>query len=452
MRRAISPWGDERELPAPFAAEGAELTLEGLSVRELAERFGTPLYVTSEARLRSNARRLRHAFETSWEPFRLLYAVKANNNPEIVRALRSEGCGADCSSPAEIEIARRAGVPASKILYTSVFPREDELAFAVRAGTAVNLDDPALLPRLLSHGTPRALSFRLNPGPTESGPEGLRFSGESKFGTKLSRALAAYRTARRSGIHELGMHTMPGSNILNPEHFRLVARFLGRSARVLRRATGASPSFLDMGGGLGVPYRSHELPLDLEAVARGVARELEGSVDRSCELWTEPGRYLMADTTVLLTRVTHRKEGRVPFVGVDAGMQTLLRPALYGAYHPMYAATQLGERPARPVHVVGPVCENTDVLARSRRLPALAAGDLLAIGNAGAYGFSMSSQYNTRPRPAEVLVRDGHAVLVRRRETLEDLWSHTGVWEPSPSELSRAAASAPGALAGPTGS
>jgi diaminopimelate decarboxylase len=440
MSRAndAGPWGRERPLPAPFEAVRGELYVDGIPASELAERFGTPLYVTAEARIRENARRVRAAFEVEWESFRLLYAVKANNNPAIVRLLRSEGLGADCSSPAELLIARNAGVPAEETLYTSVFPRDDELALALKGGGPINLDDPGLLSRLLEHGTPHALSFRLNPGPTECGAEGLRFSGNSKFGSSLRRALEGYRAADAAGVERLGMHTMPGSNVLHPDHFGLVARFLARSARALQRAVGRDPAFIDLGGGLGVPYRPHERDLDLTSAAGAVGRELRGDrrLDpRRTELWAEPGRYLVADSTVLLTRVTHRKEGRTPFVGVDAGMQTLLRPALYDAYHPVYAADHLGSPLARGrVHLVGPVCENTDRLARARALPELSAGDLVAVGCAGAYGFSMSSEYNTRPRPAEVLVSGSRATLIRRRQRLEELWDRTGAWERPPSD------------------
>ncbi|MHB8352506.1 MAG: diaminopimelate decarboxylase [Thermoplasmata archaeon] len=423
-------------LPAPFESGPEGLTLHGRPVAELAERFGTPLYVTSEQRLRENVRRLRAAFEPRWPVYRVLYAVKANSNPAIVRVLREAGCGADCSSPSEIRIAREAGVPASEMLYTAAFPSDEELGGALDRGLAINLDDPGLVERLFRLGTPSRLSFRLNPGATDAGPEGLRFSGrQSKFGTPLGPALRGYRWARRQGLRRFGLHTMPGSNILRSEHFGHVGRFLGDAARRIASATGVAPEFADAGGGLGVPYRPQERPLDLDRTADRLAQGLirGGSPAGAFELWNEPGRLLVADSTVLLTRVTHVKPGPPRFVGVDAGMHTLLRPALYGAYHEVYSVTAPRPGGFRKAIVTGPICENTDVLARDRRLPELQRGDLLALGTAGAYGFAMASQYNTRPRPAEILVTPREPRLIRRRETFDDLM----IGIPNPSAVGR---------------
>lgn len=418
----------ELPLPAPFSRGAGEIAIEGRALSQLAERQGTPVYVTSERRIRDNARRVLRAFRPAWSPYRLLYALKANPNPAIVRILRSEGCGADCSSPAEIRIARVAGIGRSECLYTGAYPSDADLRVAIDAEVPVNLDDPALLPRLLSIGRPPALSFRINPGPTSSGREGLHFAGRSaKFGVSLSRAIDGLREARRAGLSALGIHTMPGSNVLDPEHFYRVGRFLGRSVRRVRSEAGISLDFLDAGGGLGVPYRPTERPLDPSRAARRLTEGLRESVElngRPITLMNEPGRFLVADSTVLLTRVTHVKTGPTPKVGVDAGMHTLLRPALYGAYHPIYPVVSR-PGPARRVEVVGPVCENTDVLARGRRMPIPRVGDLLAIGNVGAYGFSMSSQYNTRPRPAELLVGPGGVHTIRGAETLDDLTART---------------------------
>jgi diaminopimelate decarboxylase len=417
-------------LPAPFDRIGGELALEGLPLREIAERHGTPVYVSSEARIRANARRVLDAFRPRWPSYRLLYALKANPNPAIVRILHSEGAGADCSSPAEIRIAREAGVAASDCLYTGAYPSDADLSFAVRSNVPINLDDPALLPRLLALGRPSALSFRVNPGRTASGPEGLKFAGRTaKFGVPLRVALRGLAEARREGIERLGLHTMPGSNVLDPEHFARVGRFLGQAVRAVRRSVGTDLDFLDAGGGFGVPYRPGERPLDIDGVAErltaGIRRTWGMEDARTAPtLCNEPGRYLMADSTVLLTRVTHVKAGRVPFVGVDAGMHTLLRPALYQAYHPIQTVGPPGTARAM-VTVVGPVCENTDVLALRRSLPRLEVGDVIAIANAGAYGFSMSSQYNTRPRPAEVLVRGGKAYTIRAAEGFEEIVART---------------------------
>lgn len=420
MTRPRSP----QPLPPPYVLGAEGWGLGGTPLAALAERFGTPLYVTSESRVRERARSLRAAFRAEWPRHRLLYAIKANPNPAIVRLLQEEGCGADCSSPAEIRIAREAGVDPAATLYTAAYPSDAELGAALDAGVSVNLDDPALLPRMAALGRPRALSFRVNPGPAAAGREGLHFSGRrAKFGMPMARVLEGYREARKLGIDRLGLHSMPGSNVLDLAHFRWLGRFLGDSARRASRAAGTDLEFVDSGGGFGVPYRPSERALPLPELADALVGGLtEGLRDGpSLELWNEPGRFLVADSTVLIARVTHIKDRQVPIVGLDAGMQTLLRPALYGAYHEVYPL-QARRGPWEPVDLTGPVCENTDMIARGRRLPPLRVGDLVAIGQAGAYGFSMASQYNTRPRPAEVLVRpDGRAVVMRERETFDDL-------------------------------
>jgi diaminopimelate decarboxylase len=410
-------------LPVPFAMSPAGIRLGSERLEDLAERYGTPLYVSSEERIRERARSVLAAFRARWPDYRLLYAVKANNNPRIVRILREEGCGADCSSPGEIRIAREAGVPTEEILYTAAYPSDIELRAALEADVSVNLDDPALLPRLLSLGRPRAVSFRINPGRTESGREGLRFSGPgSKFGTPLARALTGYRAARAAGIDRFGLHTMPGSNVLRASHFDGLGRFLGRAARRVEAAVGVPLAFVDSGGGFGVPYRPAERALPADRIARGLTHGLRAGLGEGAlpQLWNEPGRFLVCDSTVLLARVTHVKEGARRLVGLDAGMQTLLRPALYGAYHEVYPVSPRAGA-VSAVDLTGPVCENTDMLARGRRLPALRVGDLVAIGQAGAYGYAMSSQYNTRPRPAELLVGPSGPKLIRTRENFEDL-------------------------------
>lgn len=420
-------------LPSPFASSSEGISVEGISLADLADRFGTPLYVTSAARIRENVRRLRSALTLVWPNARLLYAIKANSNPAILRLMREEGCGADCSSPAEIAFARRAGIPPQETLYTAAYPSDAELEGAIAAQVAVNLDHPGLLPRLLRYGRPPVLSFRLNPGRSATGPEGLRFAGrDSKFGTSVASAREGFESARRAGVKEWGVHTMPGSNVREVAHFGWVGRFLGQAIRQIQRRLDRPPLFADAGGGLGVPYRPSELPLDIEKATSGLALGLRATAPASFPLWMEPGRYLVADSTVLLCRVTDTKPGRPMFVGTDAGMQTLLRPALYGAYHAIYAAGPTRPGTRQRTTITGPVCENTDVLGTDRKLPPLSPGDLLAVATAGAYGYAMASQYNNRPRPAEVIIEGGEARLIRRRETIDDLVSLVPPRELSP--------------------
>ncbi len=406
---------------------GGSLTVGGLRLSELAERFGTPLYVTDECRLRYNYRRLKAAFERWYPKFRVNYAVKANNNLSILSVLRQEGAGADCSDIEEIGLASMAGFKPEQMVYTGNYNSDRELREALECGVTINLDDVDLLPRLLRMGVPRRLSFRVNPGVGAGSHPGLVVGGaDSKFGVEEHRVLEAYGEAKRGGVREFGVHMMTGSNVLREEYFaEATLRLLGIAERVAT-SLGITFEFVDIGGGFGVPYRPDEAPLNIGEVGRSVGTIFKEYVEKGAlgEPWlmVEPGRFLVADTTVLVGRVHHVKHtSKRVFVGTDIGMNTLIRPMLYGAYHHIYVASRPLDPPTQVVTVTGQICENTDALAVDRPLPAVEVGDLIAVMNAGAYGFSMSSQYNTRPRAAEVLVNQGHAEVIREREGLFDL-------------------------------
>jgi diaminopimelate decarboxylase len=421
----------DRPLELPFREEDGELWVDGVRLSEIAARHGTPVYVTAEGRVRDNARRFRRAFEAVWPRFEPLFAVKSNSNPAILSIVRSEGFGADCASPGEVALARSAGIPRESIVATVPYPSSRDLDLLAREGVGLTLDDPTLLPRVLDRYRPDRLAFRLNPEFRRGGAEKLALGGrESKFGARLSAVPAAWRSAREGGVPNLGLHAMVGSNLLSVAPFRRGAAFLGRAAGTVERRAGSPADFLDLGGGFGVPYRPQESPLALEAAASAIADALRSSGvgrnprDSAPSLVAEPGRYVVADSTVLLAEVTHVKPGPggLRFVGLDAGMQTLLRPALYGAYHAVHevaGARSAGRR--RRTVFCGPVCEPKDVLGPPRVAPPFASGDLVAIGNAGAYGYVMSSEYCGRPRPAEVLVRGSDATVIRRAETVEEL-------------------------------
>ncbi len=413
--------------PLSADAEG-RLLVGGLSVAELAEEFGTPLYVTDEARLRENYRRLRDAFKTYYPRFQVNYAVKANSNLSIISVLRQEGAGADCSNLEEISLARMAGVPPEKVIYTGNYPSEPELRGALDSGVAVNLDDADLLPRLLRHGVPNVLSFRVNPGVGAGSHPGLVVGGaHTKFGVEEPRVLDAYRAARDAGVKRFGIHMMTGSNILDADYFPTAAsRLLGIASRV-SEALGIDFEFVDIGGGFGVPYRPGEQALNILGVAQKVCRLLVNYVDSGAlggqpTLIVEPGRYLVADTTVLVGRVHHVKRTSTKvYVGTDIGMNNLIRPMLYGAYHHVYIDRRATSHQTENVDVTGQICENTDIVATNRSVPHAEPGDVVVIATVGAYGYSMSSQYNNRPRPAEVLVNRGQVDVIRVREQLADL-------------------------------
>ncbi|HSB47264.1 MAG TPA: diaminopimelate decarboxylase [Candidatus Bilamarchaeum sp.] len=406
---------------------GGTLHIGGCSAVELAKVFGTPLYVYDEARIRSNYRRILTAFRSHYANFSLYYAVKANNNTAILRILESEGSGADVSGPAEIYLAKKAGFPPERILYSGNYHSDEELMLAVRGKMKLNLDSMAQLERIMELGLrPKSISFRINPGLGGSGHEGLVFAGpDVKFGIPEAEAVSAYKAARDYGIKKFGVHMMTGSNILDAGYFASVTGRLMDIVGKIVSGAGAEISFIDIGGGLGIPYRPDDKPLDLDAVARKVTeiftKKSEALGLGNVSLMMEPGRFIVGDAGFLLARVNSVKRAGKTFIGTDAGMNTLLRPALYDAYHPVLLANRLGAKCEETATVVGQICENTDRIAKDRLLPIMGRGDLVALFNAGAYGFAMSSQYNTRPRAAEVLVNQGKAELIRERETERDI-------------------------------
>ena len=421
------------EMMPPLLIPEGLLLIGKREIAELASSFGTPAYITDEQRVRHNCRRLIAAFGKSYKKFRLNYAVKANNNLAILNIARQEGAGADCSCIEELTLATLAGFGSEQLLYSGNYNSDYELAQGIESSAAVNLDDATLLPRLLKHGKPEVLSFRVNPGVGKGQYPGLVFGGENtKFGVEEAEIVQAYAKAKESGIKRFGIHMMTGSNVLNLDYFVSVTRKLFEIAGKISREVGLTFEFVDIGGGFGVPYRPDERPLDIETLGSCVSTLFKEFVERKeigdPYLMIEPGRFVVSDSTVLLGRVHHIKRvGTKVFVGTDIGMNTILRPALYGAYHHIYVANRPLAKPESVVTVSGQVCENTDVLAKDRPLPHMEIGDVIVVMNAGAYGYALSSQYNSRPRAAEVLVNGSQAETIRERETVIDLMSRQRV-------------------------
>ncbi len=413
---------------APIENRNGVLHIGGSSAVELAETHGTPLYVYNEDRIRANYRRVVEAFKRHYEKFSLFYAVKANNSLAVLRILQQEGAGADVSGPTESYLAVRAGFDPQRMLYSGNYHTNDELVQGIRAGIKINLDGISQMRRIIELGLrPEFISFRINPGIGKGGHEDQVYAGPNvKFGIKESEALEAYRMAKEYGIRRFGVHMMTGSNILDENYFETITGILMDIVGRIAKGLSIKFDFVDIGGGLGVPYKPEDNPLNVELVAKKVVERFkqkvaEQGLPKDIVLMMEPGRYLVCDAGVLLARVHSIKEADKIFIGTDAGMNTLLRPAIYGAYHPILLAGDLEAEYRKEVTIVGQICENTDHLARDRLMPVITEGDLLAVLNVGAYGFAMSSQYNTRPRAAEVLVASGQHELIRERETFEDI-------------------------------
>ncbi|MFA5042943.1 MAG: diaminopimelate decarboxylase [Kiritimatiellia bacterium] len=399
------------------------------AIRRAARRFPTPFFIYEESRIRANCREFRDTFRRYFPAFAPLFAVKANTNPEILRIIFSEGFGADASSEAEAWITRRLGATG---MYTGNYTTADEFRFVLRQGAfKLNLDDISMLPTLRKIGVPEFLSFRINPGISQGGMKSLYFAGpDAKYGVHVRDAVAAYRQAKAMGVRRFGIHAMTGSNVLDTRYFEEVAAKLLEIAGMVKAAAGIDFECLNIGGGFGVPYRPEQPSLDLVKVARGIRR----AFDRQCRrynlrepvLMAEPGRWLMADAGWLVGRVHVIKHSYKTFVGIDAGMNDLPRPAIYDAYHHVTAVGKSLRGRKTPVNVVGRLCENNDQFAKDRRLPVIAVGDLIAIHNAGAHAYAMGHNYNNRLRSAEILIASSGALKkIRRAETIRDLFRTT---------------------------
>jgi diaminopimelate decarboxylase len=387
----------------------------------LARRYGTPLYVYSADTVRDRYRALRSAFT---RPVLVCYALKANSSKAVASVLALEGAGADIVSGGELGRALRAGFRPARIVFSGVGKTEEEMAAGLRAGVkAFNVESSEeldALARVAGRLKKRApVSVRLNPDiNARTHPHITTGRAENKFGVETPEALALYRRAAQDRrLRVTGVQCHIGSQITSLAPYRRAAAAVAALAKGLK-ASGIPLDFADMGGGLGISYKD-EIPLDPKALVKTL--EAAFADQPELELLVEPGRYLVADAGLLLTKVLYRKQtSKRRFVIVDGAMTDLPRPALYNAWHPVQVvAPRRGKKTM--ADVVGPVCESGDFLARQRYLPPLQRGDLLAVLKAGAYGFAMSSQYNSRPRAAEVLVDGGKARLARRRETYKDL-------------------------------
>lgn len=395
----------------------------GTSEVALAERFGTPLYVYDLEVVRRQARRLREAF--TWQPLQLLYAIKANPCPALVRCLVEEGFGIDAVSPGEVAHALACGCPPERVLYTENNMTDDEQAAALAQGVLITAGSLDRLERLEAAGAGR-VAVRFNPDVGDSEHAHTLTAGPlTKFGIHHSQVEQALAIEARGGIEIVGCHMHIGSNVLDADAYRgAMAVILDVAAQLPNLA------FIDVGGGLGVPYREDQAALDLAAVgaaATDLMESFQARIGRPVELRLEPGRFLAAEAGRLLTRVTSIKTNPASddgpartFVGCDSGFNHLIRPTMYGSYHPVSNCSR-PDAPSVTVDVVGNVCESGDIFARDRALPEPALNDVLAIGFAGAYGMSMASTYNLRPLPAEVVVDGTTARLTRRRRRIDDL-------------------------------
>lgn len=408
-------------------------------LQEIVKAYPTPFHIYDEKGIRENARKVMQAF--SWNPgFKEYFAVKATPNPTILKILREEGCGTDCSSLTELMMSDRCGFTGSEIMFSSNETPACEFKLAAKLGATINLDDFTHIDFLKDTigYIPETISCRYNPGgmfQLSSSKEGFQVMdtpGDSKYGFTTQQLYEGFKKLKSMGAKHFGIHSFLASNTISNDYYPTLAGILFKLAVDLQEKTGCHIDFINLSGGVGVPYRPDQQENDILAIGEGVRKQFEeilvptGMGD--VKLFTEMGRFMLAPYGALVTTATHEKHTYKEYIGVDACAANLMRPAMYGAYHHI---TVMGKEHAPCDHkydVVGGLCENNDKFAIDRMLPKIDKGDLLYIHDTGAHGFSMGYQYNGRLRSAELLLKeDGTVELIRRAETPDDYFA-TLVW------------------------
>lgn len=413
--------------------------LSQAQLEQICKEYPTPFHIYDEKGIRATARAVNEAF--SWNKgFREYFAVKATPTPGILKILKEEGCGTDCSSLTELMMSDRCGFHGSEIMFSSNETPAEEFVLADRLGATINLDDIThidFLEKTIGH-IPETISCRFNPGgvfqlgESEEGFQVMDNPGDSKYGFTREQIFEGFRILKEKGAKYFGIHSFLASNTISNDYYPALAAQLFQLAVDLKEQTGADIRFINLSGGVGVPYRPEQKANDIAVIGEGVRRKFEEILVPAglgdVAIYTEMGRYMLAPHGHLVTRAIHEKHTYKEYIGVDACAANLMRPAMYGAYHHI---TVMGKENAACDHkydVVGSLCENNDKFAVDRMLPKIDIGDLLVLHDTGAHGFSMGYNYNGRLRSAELLLKeDGSVELMRRAETPDDYFA-TLVW------------------------
>lgn len=398
-------------------------------VDEMIKKYPTPFHLYDEKGIRENARKLYQAF--SWNKgFKEFFAVKATPNPTILRILKEEGCGTDCSSLTELMMSDKLGFAGDEIMFSSNDTPAEEFILAKKLGATINLDDFTHIDFLeKTAGIPEKICCRYNPGGTFSISTTIMDNpGDAKYGMTKDQIIEAYRILKGKGVKRFGMHAFLASNTVTNDYYPVLARTLFEVAVEIKEKTGVKLDFINLSGGVGVPYTPDKEPNDILAIGEGVRKVYEeilvpaGMGDVA--LYTELGRFMLAPYGHLITTAIHEKHTHKEYIGVDACAVNLMRPAMYGAYHHI---TVLGKEDAPCDHkydVTGSLCENNDKFAVDRMLPKIDMGDYLFIHDAGAHGFAMGYNYNGKLKSAELLLQeDGSVKMIRRAETPKDYFA-----------------------------
>ena len=397
-------------------------------LEEIIKKHSTPFHIYDEKAIRENARRLTQAF--SWAPgFKEYFAVKATPNPYILKILREEGFGADCSSLAELVLAEKAGIVGENIVFTSNDTPAVEYQKAFELGAIINLDDISHIDYLEKHvGIPEIISFRYNPGPLREGGNSIIGNPEeAKYGLTRKQIFEAYKIMKEKGVKRFGIHTMVISNELDPNYFIETANMMFDLIIELHRALDIRMELVNFGGGIGIPYRPEQEVVDLEYIGQGIKKAYEEKIMANglhpLNLAMECGRMITGPYGYLVATVLHKKAIYKNYVGLDACMANLMRPGMYGAYHHITVVGKEDWPLDHTYDVTGSLCENNDKFAIDRPLPRIDIGDIVVIHDTGAHGHAMGFNYNGKLRSAELLLKpDGSVELIRRAETLDDLF------------------------------
>jgi len=391
-------------------------------IHEIADHFRTPFHIYDEKGIRETGSKLINAF-SKVKAFREYFAVKALPNPKILETMADMGFGYDCSSIAELVLSRQAGANGHDIMFTSNNTSEEEFQAALSDGGCIlNLDDVTLIPKVPQ--MPELICFRYNPGPRRTGNTIIGNPVESKYGVSHEQLVDAYREARSLGARRFGLHTMVVSNELDYSYMVETTRMLLDLIEWISAELQIEFEFINIGGGLGIPYRPGDKALDLPGMAAAITdllKKFERGIGYQPALYMESGRYMTGPHGVLVTQAINRKRIYRDYIGVDACMSSLMRPGMYGAYHHISIPGKQNQPADCVVDVVGALCENNDKFAIQRELPQIEEGDLVVIHDTGAHGHAMGFNYNGRLRPKELLLRsDGTVELIRREETIAD--------------------------------
>lgn len=399
-------------------------------IEEIAKTYPTPFHIYDEKGIRENVKALREAF--AWNPgYKEYFAVKATPNPFLINILREYGCGCDCSSYTELMLSDALGITGEDIMFSSNDTPAEDFAYAAKLGATINLDDIThidFLEKTIGY-IPKTISCRFNPGGYFAVANSIMDNpGDAKYGFTTEQIFEGFRILKEKGAERFGIHAFLASNTVTNEYYPTLAKSLFELAVKLQKETGAHVTFINLSGGIGVPYKPEDTPNDIRKIGEGVRKVYEeilvpaGMGDVA--IYTELGRFMMAPYGHLVTKVIHQKHTHKEYVGVDACAVNLMRPAMYGAYHHITVLGKEGLPCDHKYDVTGSLCENNDKFAIDRMLPEVAIGDYLVIHDAGAHGYSMGYNYNGRLKSAELLLKeDGSVLKIRRAETPRDYFA-----------------------------